>query len=324
MVLRRRPLALFILTVVACLEKTSLDELLRRRAEARRLSERDEVLLAAVVYLAATVELLLELLWRGQGTSWLGVGLIFLDTAGERTMSRGAFDGILLGFFSHRRRAIGLHLILPLTIKRGHEVHQGKSCSHHLDLFLVATVALAHDDPVELECAVEAHARVVWKLLLDEFELSNALVAVLRDAREQAYLVLVRPRDVFQLSVHLQVCLENFLSNLSTEPLVGFLELSLVLSPHAKQVLVNQRQLVALNVEHLLDLVDLFLNCSHIDLDAEETLDDCGDLLDAEDGSNRAHLRLHVDKETVLRIYARENNKKVSGSGRVIEGYSRE
>ena len=118
--------------------------------------------------------------------------------------SRGRLELVLAlrRFVSQRRRAVGFKDALPLAVKRWDKVHQCKSRSHLLDLLLVAPVALADDVAIELERSVEPHLWVINDFLLDELELSDALVAVLGDARQQSHFIPVGASDFFELSVH--------------------------------------------------------------------------------------------------------------------------
>ena len=157
-------------------------------------------------------------------------------------------------------------------------------------MLFVTAVALAHCEAIELERPVEAHARIIDELLLDKVELSEALVAVLRNAREQAHFVFVGPSDFFKLGIHLQIGLQNLLSHLQAHTLVGLGQLLLLLSTNAEQVLINQRQCVAFKIDGLLDLRDLLIDLTHIDLHAEQTLNNIWDLLEAKHRCDGAHL----------------------------------
>ena len=91
-------------------------------------------------------------------------------------------------------------------------------------------------------------------MYLHKVEFTKALVAILADSTQQGHFVLVDTTNLTQLSRHDQVSLKDFLAHLEAEPLISFIELCLLLSTYTQQVFINQRQLVALQVDALLDL----------------------------------------------------------------------
>lgn len=107
---------------------------------------------------------------------------------------------------------------------------------------------------------------------LHDIEFSDALVAVLADPWEQADFILVATSYLLKLAFHLQVCPHDLSFDIETELLIRLSKLLLLLSAHAKQVLIDQRQSVALNVDLLLDLTDSFLYLIHVNFHAEEPL----------------------------------------------------
>ena len=107
---------------------------------------------------------------------------------------------------------------------------------------------------------------------LHEIKFSQTLVAVLTDAAKQGHLIPVDTSNLAQLCCHLQVRLQNLLARLEAQALVYLRQLLLLLTSHSQQILINQGQLVALQVDGLLDLLDSLINLFHVDLHAKDAL----------------------------------------------------
>jgi hypothetical protein len=139
-------------------------------------------------------------------------------------------------------------------------------------VLLARSIAFTDLLTIQLQTCIIAHARVLYLFLLREVEFRNALEELLSNLGKERDFVLILPSQLVELSAYLHVKVCDLLFYFLAQPRVRIGCLLLLRSSGSQNLLIDERKLIALKIDLLLDALDGFVNLIQLKRNSEHVV----------------------------------------------------